>query len=204
MLAPQLPIVEELRAGTLKASASSHGITARSLEGLWVAPYGAHGLEFGRLCVRLVRDYRTGRWRRALEYVKVTGDQNVPPGEISWRCDLPDAVSESELDNFEKDAGMVETTTFHDICALYAWQADSGVVAPDWTAGIYRGQGQIALTGFMNSSYVPVFVQLVRSTVSLSSAEPVASVEEIRLMWHELGKVTTFKRVRVDPAQLQA
>ncbi|GET00014.1 F-box domain protein [Rhizophagus clarus] len=55
----------------------------KSFDGIWVGNYGNHGIEFLLLKYE-ISDYLTA--------TKITGDINVPRGEISWRCNLKDQV----------------------------------------------------------------------------------------------------------------
>ncbi|CAI2184705.1 18152_t:CDS:2 [Funneliformis geosporum] len=55
----------------------------KKFDGIWIGDYGAHGIEF-----ILFREDDSGY----LFATKITGDINVPRGEISWRCNLKDQV----------------------------------------------------------------------------------------------------------------
>lgn len=72
-------------------------VSAASLEGLWVGTYGGHGLEFGYLSVKLTLMESSvegqATWSRVVDFVKVTGDSNVPSGQVSW----PSLLSLSSL-----------------------------------------------------------------------------------------------------------
>ncbi|CAG8491690.1 3359_t:CDS:2 [Funneliformis mosseae] len=56
----------------------------KKFDGIWVGDYGSHGIEF----ILFREDDISGY----LIATKITGDINVPRGEISWRCNLKDQV----------------------------------------------------------------------------------------------------------------
>lgn len=61
-------------------------ILAESLTGLWTGTYGPHGAELSYVSVQhfITTDQDDGRavYGRSLNCVKVTGDDNVPAGEV--------------------------------------------------------------------------------------------------------------------------
>ncbi|CAB4373197.1 unnamed protein product [Rhizophagus irregularis] len=55
----------------------------KRFDGIWVGDYGGHGIEF------LLLKYEISG---CLFATKITGDINVPRGEISWKCNLDDQL----------------------------------------------------------------------------------------------------------------
>lgn len=99
------------------------------LDGLWVGKYGEHGYEM--LNVTYVGEHRT-----TLVATKVTGDKNVPKGEISFTADLhPHAKGRSELEAIEL----------------------SDVASKQWGhkhLPRFPGEGQVAAEGFVNNQWM--------------------------------------------------
>ncbi|KAL8283753.1 hypothetical protein RQP46_005548 [Phenoliferia psychrophenolica] len=205
-------------------------ILAASLEGMWVGTYGAHGLELGQLSVRctlpsepskpygvdcpiptesdLATPPQSSQVKRTLEFTKLTGDVNVPAGQISWVAELPpldlsDYTSTNSL-------GTVPSVTNE---ILLRWSSYDPLTAagptPDWDSGTVAGAGHVAMPGFLQDAWIPAQLVFVRSThkvtreifsqdgtTSMETRE-MEVVEEIRLRWSELGKVGVFRRVRL-------
>ncbi len=99
------------------------------LGGLWVGKYGEHGYEM--LNVTYI-----GEHENTLVAIKVTGDKNVPKGEISFTADLsPDAKGRDELEAIEL----------------------SDVASKQWGhkhLPRFPGQGQVAAEGFINNQWM--------------------------------------------------
>jgi len=97
-----------------------------NLEGLWVGKYGDHGYEM--VNVTYVGD--------KLIAMKVTGDNNVPKGEITFKADLsPNTVGQEELTPIEL----------------------SDVASRQWGQkhlSRFPGKGQVAAEGFTDNQYV--------------------------------------------------
>lgn len=74
------------------------------LEGLWVGTFGPHGTEFGWIHARKAEDGDA----RLVEYVKITGDVNVPSGVVSWFARLPGervpTVQREDLNKWNKSS----------------------------------------------------------------------------------------------------
>ncbi|KAH9832870.1 uncharacterized protein C8Q71DRAFT_713697 [Rhodofomes roseus] len=102
--------------GTISADVRSH---AAHLTGLWLGTYGPHGTE----CLFLTYDDTT----KSLRAIKVTGDENVPRGAVSWDVSTAEAC---QLSGQERDL----------------WSRTMGGVVPAHT---YRGQGAISARGYM-------------------------------------------------------
>ncbi|KAI5803753.1 hypothetical protein EDC01DRAFT_468552 [Geopyxis carbonaria] len=97
---------------------------AHPWRGLWVGDYFKHGAE-----IVLLHQSADGS---RLEAIKLTGDPNVPRGELTWR--VPDL------------AAVMRTTP--------AWEVEW----PD--AQVVAGEGQLADTGYKNACWVPLEVIL--------------------------------------------
>jgi hypothetical protein len=135
-------------------------IEASSLEGLWACSYGPHGMEVVQLAIKLTRiegdtglgdelvsfsspstapssslSLPSGRYKRTLEAVKVTGDQNVPSGEFTFIG----ALSEIDIDVAgELNLGTVPSVRNED---LIRWSYP-GAVGADWSKGVVAGSGR--------------------------------------------------------------
>jgi len=98
-----------------------------NIDGLWVGKYGDHGYEM--INVTYVGD--------TLIATKVTGDKNVPKGEISFTADL--------------------RPSFHSGSAALAPIQLSQAASKQWgTKGLIRfpGKGQVAGEGYVNSKWM--------------------------------------------------
>ncbi|KAI5480005.1 metal homeostatis protein bsd2 [Pseudohyphozyma bogoriensis] len=187
-------------------------VLAQSLLGIWVGTFGSHGLEFGQLSIQDVPsvDGPLGRLAgsRRLQFIKLTGDINVPSGSVSWYVDLP--PSHPAQDGSEEPTVPSITNE-----KLVKWSAFDPAVPtptrdiPDWEEGTCVGKGHVAYPGFVNPSWTPATATFIRSTktftrvVKDSNGDEVEEerkedfIEEIRLKWRRLGKVSVFRRVRV-------
>ncbi|KAK4050511.1 hypothetical protein OIO90_005094 [Microbotryomycetes sp. JL221] len=208
-------------------------VFARSLSGLWVGPYGGHGLEFGhfRLVafitsvrvnegsreddsddvsygeIGLARPCsRTYRVSRLLEFVKVTGDANIPSGQVSLQIhlgdvefDVPVTSSRDEIkdvDDFDDVSIGTITSITYDQFLQYCDPA-TRPAHQDWGERFYVGNGRVALTGFVNPSRIGAEFVFIKSTVDVGQGHHQHVVDEIRVRWLQLGKVACFRRVRM-------
>lgn len=100
------------------------------LSGLWVGKYGDHGYEMVNVT------YAGGELGNVLVATKVTGDKNVPKGEITFTADLhPEAKGRKELNPIEL----------------------SDTAAKQWGhkhLPRFPGQGQVAAEGFLNNQWM--------------------------------------------------
>ncbi|KAK4055333.1 hypothetical protein OIV83_000616 [Microbotryomycetes sp. JL201] len=202
------------------ATDSEEDVLATSMEGLWVGTYGGHGLEFGH--IRLVTTHQTSTdsshfLERELEYVKVTGDANVPSGQPSWKVFLPgheaniaDATADDgEVEYGRLGPGMVETITEE---TFLRWCEGSEVA--DWDRVTHYGAGRVALSGYVNPDWTRaqfIFIKSLHKVkcgcrqdddglcdhVNVQMQDERVVVDEIRVRWPELGKVSCFRRVRI-------
>jgi len=99
-----------------------------NIEGLWVGKYGSHGYE-------MINVTYTGD---TLIAYKVTGDKNVPKGEVSFKADLSPTFH-SGAQNALKPIELTES-------ASKQWGTDQLIRFP--------GQGQVAAEGFLNSQWM--------------------------------------------------
>jgi len=97
-----------------------------NLEGLWVGKYGDHGYEM--INVTYVDDM--------LIATKVTGDKNVPKGEVTFKCDVfPEAQKQDELSPIEL----------------------SDTASKQWGQKYlprFSGKGQVAAEGFLDNQFI--------------------------------------------------
>lgn len=101
-----------------------------NLEGLWVGKYGSHGYEM--INVTYVGD--------TLIATKVTGDQNVPRGEITFQADLhPLHYTESSPENSLKPIKLTDK-------AAQKWGTRQ--------LPRYAGKGQVADKGFRDNQWM--------------------------------------------------
>jgi len=107
-----------------EASDARSAIPHFNLEGLWVGKYGSHGYEM--INVTYVDD--------TLIAYKVTGDKNVPKGEITFKADLSP--------NSNVDLEPIELTS----TASEQWGMKHLVRFP--------GKGQVAAEGFVNAQWM--------------------------------------------------
>jgi len=102
-----------------------------NLEGLWVGKYGSHGYEL--INVTYVDE--------TLIAYKVTGDKNVPNGEITFKVDLN--PSKNMPSSLQKDRLKPITLTDN---AAKKWGTRK--------LPRYAGMGQVAEEGFVNNQYI--------------------------------------------------
>lgn len=196
-------------------------ITASSLEGLWVGSYGPHGLEFGWLSVKLHEESVSPEdgsrsYERVIDFVKATGDSNVPSGQVSWSAMLPSLTlpSNASLED-PTSLGTIPSVSNETLLRWSAIDVNDPLVPeserPRWEAGSVPGAGRVALSGYVNPGWTSAVITFIRSITTVDrvrekedgSGEEVReekkleTVEEIRVRWQELGKVGVFKRVRV-------
>lgn len=184
-----------------RLSVESHNVKAADLQGLWVGTYGPHGCEFGYISVRRERlppnepfdsaleledepledvlDSLASNvpHRRIVEYVKMTGDANVPSGQISWQAFLEDDPVYDNLPTVTNENWLDWSDTPHQLLNPSVWGM-----------GTRRARGRVALQGYVQSRWSIAESLFIRT-------EGTGAVDEIRLRWLELGKVAVFKRV---------
>jgi hypothetical protein len=119
-----------------KAMAARSCLPAYNLEGLWVGKYGHHGYEMINV---------TYQGDLLIAY-KVTGDKNVPKGEITFQVNLnpmhPKVVGDSRQPTVQQPLQPISLTE---------------KAAKKWgTTHLprYRGLGQVAEPGFTNSQWM--------------------------------------------------
>ncbi|BGP28805.1 hypothetical protein JCM10296v2_000541 [Rhodotorula toruloides] len=206
-----------------ESHADEHGgITAASLEGLWVGIYSAHGLEFIYITVGIAEFPRQGdadsdsedehapapSYHHVIQATKVTGDANVPSGQPSWIAILPPTSADILLDSSAPAiVPTISSTKFRHISSLDpsspAYTSLNNGLGPDWDEGVVQGYGRLALTGYTSPSWSPARVRFFKSETRVpppfelaetAQEKVVESVEEIRIHWLELSAVSTFRR----------
>ena len=140
-----------------------------------------------------------GRYQKLLQCVKITGDINVPAGEVSWIAQLGEIDIESSSlppSSFYGTIPTISNTTL----LLRAQDGPDSPIRPE--AGV-PGVGRIALSGFVQPSWTESTLTFIRSSHEVAGegeegeeAKMVDCCEEIRLRWPQLGKVGNFRRVR--------
>ena len=144
-----------------------------------------------------------GRYQKLLQCVKITGDINVPAGEVSWIAQLGEIDVEASNLPIESLYGTISTISNSTLLDR-ANDGPNDPVRPE--AGV-PGVGRIALSGFVQPSWTDSTLTFIRSTHEVVEEDGgegnggdgvrlVDSCEEIRLRWPQLGKVGNFRRVR--------
>lgn len=144
-----IPIVDPGQPPRLQRAASIH---PKDVRGIWSGNYGPHGVEFGYINLRTVLvekygdevdiasiaeddgsipdDDPTYTKRQILEYVKLTGDYNVPSGAVSWSAIIP-------------EDGTIPSIAASDLRKLMQTSPESRTAQDtDWQAGTVAGRGQ--------------------------------------------------------------
>ncbi|POV97534.1 hypothetical protein PSTT_14994 [Puccinia striiformis] len=154
------------------------------IHGLWVGTYGSHGTEFGHLMSR----YDSSSGQNHIYFVKITGDLNIPAGQISWKFACLD------LDQ------IVPVSIDHAI------SGDLGNQIDDEDDGHWmKGLGQVANTNYEEPGWINTKIQFItnshyhpdhfESGLGSSVEDRLSGVDQIRVKWIELGKVSTFFEV---------
>jgi len=123
-VAKEAGLTEEANLWETEAALARSALPQFNLEGLWVGKYGEHGYEM--VNVTYVGD--------TLVAHKVTGDKNVPKGEVTFTADLSPS-SEQQLDPIELGEGA----------------------AKKWGSKYlqrHAGSGQVAAEGYTNSQWM--------------------------------------------------
>ena len=125
-LAEREGLAQEAERFRQEALAARSVLPQFQLEGLWVGKYGPHGYE-------MINVTYTGD---TLVAYKVTGDQNVPKGEVTFKADLsPEATEKAGLEPIELTSD-----------ASKQWGTSH--------LPRYPGEGQVAAEGFVNNQFV--------------------------------------------------
>lgn len=127
--------IEEANIHRQEAMSARSCLPHFNLEGLWIGKYGDHGFEM--INITYVGDIMIAK--------KVTGDNNVPAGEITFQLDMSPALSDSSLRSLRPTRKPLENIIL------------SEEAAKRWgTSQItrYQGLGQVAEEGFTNSQWV--------------------------------------------------
>jgi len=132
------------------------------LAGLWKGTYPNHGEELIR--VRYDGD--------SLYATKVTGDEHVPAGEVTFRAELATPCQAEQRSSGEDVAGVrVEVVSLSSDGAPQQREVER-----------YNGEGCIAARGFQHAHYVPGQLFLMDTDV-------------LGFLWLPLGTLVVFNRV---------
>ena len=134
------------------------------LAGLWKGTYPNHGEEL----IRVRYDGDT------LFATKVTGDEHVPAGEVTFRAELA-TPCEPDAKGIEMEGDMVGVRV-----EVVSLSADGAPQQRDVER--YHGEGRIAAKGFQHAHYVPGQLFLMDTDV-------------IGFLWLPLGTLVVFNRV---------
>jgi len=119
-----------------KAEAARSCLPQYNLDGLWVGKYGGHGYEL--INVTYAGD--------TLIAEKITGDQNVPRGQISFQVDLnPLRAAQSEANLKQREESALQPIKLTDK-ATKKWGTSQ--------LPRYAGLGQVAEEGFKNHQWI--------------------------------------------------
>jgi hypothetical protein len=141
------------------------------LAGLWKGTYPNHGEELIR--VRYDGD--------SLYATKVTGDEHVPAGEVTFRAELADPCKPEQRSSGEDMAGVrVEVVSLSSDGAPQQREVER-----------YVGEGCIAARGFQHAHYVPGQLFLMDTDV-------------LGFLWLPLGTLVVFNRVPEDEERREA
>ena len=190
-------------------------LLASSLIGLWVGSYvrpsvsrawltlqGPHGMELGHISVRRLGEHISTsadghfsdpatNW--LVEWCKVTGDRDVPSGEVSWLAELASTASEPALPTvLEADLLAWSNAVPGSEVALNArWhQGTVPALGRGASARADPSDLPVALTGFVQPRWISAQAIFVRDPDH-------HGVDEIRVRWPDLGKVASFRRFHV-------
>ena len=140
----------------------------------------------------------------------------MPSGQTSWSAILPSITlpSSASLDD-PSSLGTIPSVANETLLRWSAIDPNDASVPPSemprWETGSRPGAGRVALPGYVNPGWTSAIVTFIRSTTWLKritqkedgsgeeirEERDVETVEEIRVRWQELGKVSVFRRVRV-------
>ncbi|KAH9813917.1 hypothetical protein DFH28DRAFT_1083334 [Melampsora americana] len=159
-------------------------VSSNGLQGLWVGYYGfQNGVEFGHLSMNPIP---TKPNLLEITFVKITGDRNVPSGVVSWK---------TFVDRKRDDHGRIKGVVGSD----WIERLDSGEIgSEEWSDGRVKGQGRVANVNYENPVWINTSISFIEENQSKEEAEEEwngSHVSLIRVVWHELGHVSSFYKV---------
>lgn len=124
--------------------------------GLFKGTYSVHGLELVSLLYE--------EDKNKVKTIKITGDPNVPAGEITFRADLPycmnlDLDAQRTIGDIERIEPTLSDLDWNELSPHQPYVTpsdcyDTHSQLPNHCRARFHGFGQIAGTGFQNPSYV--------------------------------------------------
>jgi len=128
----------DARRHSINASAARKNIPQYNLDGLWVGKYGQHGYEMVNV---------TYQGDLLIAY-KVTGDKNVPRGEITFQVDLHPLNRKVVGDSPDDSSGMVEELQPISLTSKAAKKWGTTQLPR------HKGLGQVAEAGFKENQWM--------------------------------------------------
>jgi len=124
--------IEEASLHRQEAMSARSCLPQFNFEGLWIGKYGDHGFEM--INVTYVGDIMIAR--------KVTGDKNVPSGEVSFQIDMSPPQSNPSLKPAKKPLANIKLSK------------EAGKRWGTSQISRYQGLGQVAEEGFINHQWM--------------------------------------------------
>jgi len=143
-------------------------------EGIWLGTYGSHGLEYLLGRISTVGD---DEGPRMLEFTKITGDSNVPRGQVSlyfYLTPLPPGSAR----RLAHSGNTVDLSRSLEFGGSFSDEAD------EFEPLVYKGRATVAMTAFSSPS-------AIEATIVLLNAEGT----DVAVLWHDLENVGRMRWV---------
>ena len=133
------------------------------------------------------------RRRSILEFIKITGDTNVPAGQVSWVAVLPseedeDNINQSDAHRYANNDQVEPDLDKRLLPSILRedWEnwsdippsttrRNHGFNVPRWNEGSVQAAGRIAFNGFVDTRFIDAQATFVR--------EKSGEVDEVRIRW---------------------
>ncbi|KND04475.1 uncharacterized protein SPPG_00202 [Spizellomyces punctatus DAOM BR117] len=165
-----------------KSAIAPSNMVIKPLEGIWAGTYGSHGIEYVLLRYEWVANALDASVQDIhLVFYKITGDVNVPRGEVSCRVNLGDGTGIPWIGDSRIGDDLAEDgTELNDDASKIFLPA---LKDPEFqTARAYHGRGTVAMAGYRNPTYI------VNDAIILSETK-------IAIYWHDLKRISSFVKV---------